>query len=282
MSIKDITDYVRQTPGNTNPSVIRSMVEREVENGQKDVVKYTPQSLTEEQQAQARTNIGADRFTETTQEVVLLETTVDFTTQGEESFLKTQSNIATGDSMTVVWDGVEYNRTAITYREIPVVVGNIRLGDDTEPDTGEPFLILGSDKLFWVLSADQAIHTVKIYVQIKGIAPTAQLPEVVDFDALGLTPIVLELFNAGGGEKAIMYGQDKLDVIPWLRDPFVRITIPGMGIMCVNPVCILFDEDGCRMMHIDCYIEQSGTLLKFYVRVIRESNALVIKVGFYT
>ena len=30
MSIKDITNYVRQTPGNTNPSVVRSMVEAQV------------------------------------------------------------------------------------------------------------------------------------------------------------------------------------------------------------------------------------------------------------
>ena len=30
MSIKDITNYVRQTPGNTNPSVIRSMVEGQI------------------------------------------------------------------------------------------------------------------------------------------------------------------------------------------------------------------------------------------------------------
>ena len=60
MSVNDIMNYVSQTPGNTNPSVIRSMVETEVENGQKDVVKYTPQSLTEEQKAQARANIGSD------------------------------------------------------------------------------------------------------------------------------------------------------------------------------------------------------------------------------
>lgn len=59
MSINDIMKYVNQTPGNTNPSVIRSMVEREIEESSKDVVKYTPQNLTEEQQAQARANIGA-------------------------------------------------------------------------------------------------------------------------------------------------------------------------------------------------------------------------------
>lgn len=59
MSVNDIMKYVSQTPGNTNPSVIKSMVEAEVENGQKDVVKYTPQSLTDEQKTQARENIGA-------------------------------------------------------------------------------------------------------------------------------------------------------------------------------------------------------------------------------
>ena len=59
MSIQDITEYVRKTPGNSNPAVIKSMVEREIGDSSKDVVKYTPQSLTEEQQAQARANIGA-------------------------------------------------------------------------------------------------------------------------------------------------------------------------------------------------------------------------------
>lgn len=31
MSIKDITNYVRQTPGNTNPNVIKSMIESEIQ-----------------------------------------------------------------------------------------------------------------------------------------------------------------------------------------------------------------------------------------------------------
>ena len=61
MSVNDIMNYVSQTPGNTNPNVIKSMVETEVENGQKDVVKYTPQNLTEEQKAQARFNIDINQ-----------------------------------------------------------------------------------------------------------------------------------------------------------------------------------------------------------------------------
>ena len=64
MSIQDITEYVRKTPENTNPSVIKSMIEREIGDSSKDVVKYTPQSLTEEQQAQARNNIGAVTLSE--------------------------------------------------------------------------------------------------------------------------------------------------------------------------------------------------------------------------
>jgi hypothetical protein len=38
MSVKDIVKYVRQTPGNTNPSVIASMVESEIEKGSTAVV----------------------------------------------------------------------------------------------------------------------------------------------------------------------------------------------------------------------------------------------------
>lgn len=37
MSVNDIMKYVSQTPGNTNPSVIKSMVEREIGNSSKDL-----------------------------------------------------------------------------------------------------------------------------------------------------------------------------------------------------------------------------------------------------
>ena len=41
MSISDITNYVRNTPSNTNPSVIRSMVVGEMNETLKDSKEYT-------------------------------------------------------------------------------------------------------------------------------------------------------------------------------------------------------------------------------------------------
>jgi hypothetical protein len=45
MSIKDITDYVRLTPGNTNPSVIGSMVQSEVNGTLKESKAYTDEQI---------------------------------------------------------------------------------------------------------------------------------------------------------------------------------------------------------------------------------------------
>ena len=36
MSVFDIMDYVRTTPGNTNPAVVRSMVESEIRTAKKE------------------------------------------------------------------------------------------------------------------------------------------------------------------------------------------------------------------------------------------------------
>ena len=41
MSVKEIVEYVRQTPGNTNPSVIASMVNAEMNSTLEEAKKYT-------------------------------------------------------------------------------------------------------------------------------------------------------------------------------------------------------------------------------------------------
>ena len=96
------------------------------------------------------------------------------------------------------------------------------------------------------------------------------LPVVVDFDELGITNNVLQLFNAGGGKVEIT--TDNLvkkicHAIPLDRLYCAKLTVPDMGVMYVNPVYTLKNNGKLKSSHLDSYITVSGTITKFYVKI---------------
>lgn len=96
MSLNDITRYVRQTPGNTNPSVIASMVNAEMNSTLEEAKKYTDSQ-----------RLG---YKETKTITILPETTLEIVeVEGMNlAMVQPQNPIQSGDVITVVWDGKEY------------------------------------------------------------------------------------------------------------------------------------------------------------------------------
>ena len=111
---------------------------------------------------------------------------------------------------------------------------------------------------------------------------------VVDFDALGLTTTVLTLFAQNGGNIFLYHGDSfdaeaVLNAIPSNGAYIAKITIPDMGVMCINPVYTLFNDGRLVVAHFDSYLMSSGAMTKFYVRIENgeEGVGLAIRVGFY-
>ena len=158
MSIKDITNYVRQTPGNTNPNVIRSMVEAQVG-------EYVDEAANE-----ALRKLGIRE--EKSKNVYFPE---QIFICDEEGYYELSFYPEAGKTYTVLVNGTEYKTKAIiaTIEGEDICLGNIGgLGLGFE-DTGEPWAILhypgASFSLFvWIDGTAQEI-TLSIYEETETI-----------------------------------------------------------------------------------------------------------------
>lgn len=127
MNTKNIVNYVRQTPGNTNPSVIKSMVQNEKEQA----VYESIESLK---------NSGSIGY-ETSSRVTAIEPGTYTFRDGSNNELV--FSFVEGDIITINFEGEEYVRTAAKsiFENVPIVyAGNLSpFGGE---DTKEPFLVV--------------------------------------------------------------------------------------------------------------------------------------------
>lgn len=127
MNTKNIVNYVRQTPGNTNPSVIKSMVQNEKEQA----VYESIESLK---------NSGSIGY-ETSSRVTAIEPGTYTFRDGSNNELV--FSFVEGDIITVNFEGEEYVRTAAKalFENVPIIyAGNLSpFGGE---DTKEPFLVV--------------------------------------------------------------------------------------------------------------------------------------------
>ena len=86
--------------------------------------------------------------------------------------------IVVGQTYTVNWDGTEYECVCSAFNSFPVL-GNLSLfgvGDDT----GEPFLYVSSEKVFFVTFDTSASHTISVKTTKEIVTPMAEefLPNI--------------------------------------------------------------------------------------------------------
>lgn len=159
MSIKDITDYVRLTPGNTNPSVIGSMVRSEMN-----------ETLA---LAKAYTDSQRLAYEEMETKVLMPETTLNFVPMEEldglpVAMLEGPSIILNdGDKVNVTWDGVKYECEFYNGRVFPdgsSITGFGNMVITGLEDTGEPFAYVpGQEGMLSIFIAfSEGEHTISI------------------------------------------------------------------------------------------------------------------------
>ena len=147
-------------------------------------ISYTPQTLTDEQKSQARTNIGAGQpdwnqndstqpdyvknrpfYTGNPVETVLVEeSTVTFDKNGGLYMAKFPSTFeaTVGETYKVSWDGTTYECACVDFNNAPVI-GNLSIVGEGS-DTGEPFIMgILNGKEIQIITADpSASHTFSI------------------------------------------------------------------------------------------------------------------------
>lgn len=152
------------------------------------VVLYTEQSLTDDQKAQARGNIGAVKswdeledkpFEEIeTYTEIMAEQEITFVDDGYGSYVYSVDGtpylaIPVDSEVTVVFDGVTYNCIPL-FQEGGLCIGNAALSGFPLEDTGEPFciFILQILDISSIFCADSNTHTMRVdakSVEIKKI-----------------------------------------------------------------------------------------------------------------
>lgn len=167
---------------------------------------YTEQTLTTDQQMQARKNQGL--YYEMMEDVPLLEneslTAVD--NEGIYVFDLTSSfsfAFTLGDSYTVIFDGDSYSVTAKSFNTTSIIIGNESLSGSGE-DTGEPFLFASEVSrdgtliflLFVTIDGNQ--HTVTIIER-------ATVTDQIDPKYLSNFPVLIDKYpnrwEEGDGKK---------------------------------------------------------------------------------
>lgn len=181
MSIKDITDYVRLTPGNTNPSVIGSMVQSEVNGTLKESKAYT------DEQIRMLGESGQIGYEKVERIIVLPETTAEpefIEDLGIDAImLPAKSLINSNATLTITFDGVKYTCPSANNGSF----GNLALIGEGE-DTGEPFcgVIEENDGTAFVilLASTPGTHVVSIEATQKELLPMnpAWLPPIPNME----------------------------------------------------------------------------------------------------
>ena len=185
-------------------SLVAAINEAAESGGTADAVTYTPQTLTEEQKSQARTNIGAgqpdwNQNDETAPDyvknrpfyagdlvetVLVEESTISFADQGNGLYgaqVRSTFEAIVGETYKVSWDGTVYECTCALFDGLPAI-GNPSIGG-AGSDTGEPFIMgVNTGKEIDIFTADTSdTHTFSISGFVKEVVKIDEkyLPDTV-------------------------------------------------------------------------------------------------------
>lgn len=230
MSIQDIVNYVKKTPGNTNPSVIKSMVKSEVGEYVEEASNEAIRKLEEN----GRIGKEAQSYKE-----IIPEGSYEFRYGGYTAAVDSHP-FREGDTVTLVLDGVTHTDTArhqhMEHPEDPsfaldyFYIGNpMVLGFE---DNGKPYtvLCLSAEDDGVVLHGVEVLvmseytqtvfvnHTVSVYKPetIQPMNPkylpggSIRLDAYKDSYGTNLSNVVLNLAMQGGGVKTYDSGYEKL------------------------------------------------------------------------
>ena len=159
MSVQDIVKYVRQTPGNTNPSVIAAMVNAEMNSTLEEAKKYTDSQRLVHIETERYTMLPRQTITCVQEEgsdgsggLLVYEGLHDLNLWDMMLWLNTRPNY----TVSVELDGRKYNTNFHPEMEDgAIVLGNVGIvGLGT--DTGEPFIVAFSENTFSFVMRDSS------------------------------------------------------------------------------------------------------------------------------
>ena len=173
MSLNDIVNYVRTTPGNTNPSVVRSMVEGQIGEYVEEASNKALRKLGIRESTDWKTIFDANGYPIPFEENGGIYNFVQ-TYEGEHPL----ETIKDGDVCKVVFDGVEYICTAANDGGV-IEFGSKNHGEDGVPFSFELWLDTIREVDIYAWNSTEPTHTVHIYTQTETITPISDkyLPE---------------------------------------------------------------------------------------------------------
>ena len=158
-----IINYINQTPENTNPSVLATLL------GDLKVPKpltydYMPEGYPSK--AVQTTTLMAE------QEVAFASEAGAYVAYPTEALA-----IAEGQTYAVNWDGTEYECVCFVFDSIPVI-GNMSISG-MGGDTGEPFMYASAERAFFTTFDTSASHTISVKIIVETVTPMTEeyLPE---------------------------------------------------------------------------------------------------------
>ena len=201
MNLSDISNYVRQTPGNTNPSIIQSMVKEYAGANSTNNIK----------------NEGGMGYTETLKKTIFKLQTQNFNELSawdnywlnvalEDNFSK--EDLARIKKIEVMWDGTKYD----CYFNV-LDGGEIVVGDPYSPQNslGLPFGMELSGNYNYVIAKEEGNHTFSAIAELEIIhlIDSKYLPKIeIDLADFGVDVFGYFLENEHGG--TIEYLSDDL------------------------------------------------------------------------
>lgn len=216
---KNILDYVMETPENTNPAVLRSLLDKE--NVQAD---WNQNDETAADYVKNRPFYTGDPV----EAVLVEESTVSFADDGglyvaefESTFVPT-----VGEIYKVSWDGAAYECACVNFNYVPFI-GNLSI-IGAGSDTGEPFVIsVLYDGWITISTADtSASHT----FSISGIVePIVKIPaKFIDKDASGYIVVhknsTMTKQEAQNYESSILAGEVVFIIWSWIYLKGIRLS----------------------------------------------------------
>ena len=227
MSIQDIANYVRQTPGNTNPSVIKSMVKGEIGEYVEEAAIYAKNEVVHELENSGRIGKGDHHVV-----TMPMHSTrpIDFhisflvgmrywspLTPSKEDLLGTMLRIRTpGDSLN--WPITEDLVVAST--DAGLIIGD-ELFVAVAYKTGKHTFNFGNSSqtidfpktgiygVGFVIEDESQVEASYMQLEWGTVEPIDRKympdPVMIDLDDLGLTQIVLELVNSNGGGRSVAH-----------------------------------------------------------------------------
>lgn len=170
-TIDNIIKYVQHTPENTNPAVLKSMLQN---YGGGSV----PKPLTYDYMPEGYPRKSVQTTT------LIEEQELAFASEGSEGIYMSQPTtvpeIVAGQTYTVNWDGTAYERVCYALDSISYIGNTSIIG--VSVDTGEPFLLLyniSESTCQFITTDTTASHTISVKTMVETVTPIDEkyLPE---------------------------------------------------------------------------------------------------------